>query len=125
MQSLAAATSERPWKSPLINIVTNSGRTRKKREVYFNRELDQATHGVVEPGRREHDAQINEARECTSRELTHKPQYKHSSLSYALVCECHSVNEYRTFKYKVHCTVGSSPAELITTSNVLLPSGSK
>ena len=43
----------------------------------------------------------------------------------ALVCECHGVNEYRTFKYKVHCTVGSSPAGLITTSNALLSSGSK
>ena len=63
-----------------MNIVTNSGSTRKKRDVYFHRELEKATHEVVEPGRREHGAQINEARECTSRELTHKPQYTHRSL---------------------------------------------
>src|SRR5689334_3463706 len=54
--------------------------------------------------------------------LKHKSENAHRSL---LLCEYHSVNEYRSFKYKVQCTVGYSLAGLITTSNTLLSSGSK
>ena len=69
MQSLTAANVRKtPGKSALINIVTDSGRTQMKRKVYFHQEVEKATHEVVDPGRREHDAQINKARSCTSRE---------------------------------------------------------